>query len=160
MNTPEFWVAVSFFVLLGVAWWKGGFAAVGAMLDKRGERIASELEEARRLAAEARALRDEYVARRKAAEKEAEEIVASAREEAARVIREAQQRLDDFVATRKAAAEAKIAQAEASAAAEVRAAAADAALRASEVILRDRTRGETADALVREGVSQIRTAFH
>lgn len=159
MNTPELWVAVSFFILLGLAWWKGGFALLGSMLDKRAERIATELEEARRLSAEARALRDEYVAKRLAAEKEAEAIVASAREEAARVAQEAQKKLEEFVAGRTAAAEAKIAQAEAQATAEVRSAAADAGLRAAEVILRDRTQGEAADALVRNGVSQIRTAF-
>lgn len=159
MNTPELWVAVAFFVLLGMAWWMGGFAAIGKLLDKRGERVAAELEEARRLSAEARALRDEYMAKRQQAEKEAGEIVAAAREEAERVAQEAHQRLAEFVAGRTAAAEAKIAQAEAQATAEVRAAAADAGLRAAEVILRDRTQGETADALVLSGVSQLRGAF-
>jgi len=158
-NTPEFWVAVAFFILLGIAAWMGGFKTIGNLLDKRGQRIATELEEARRLSAEARALRDEYVAKRQAAEKEAEAIVAAAREEATRVAQEAHNRLAEFVAGRTAAAEAKISQAEAQATAEVRAAAANAGLQAAEVILRDRTQGEAADALVRNGVNQIRGAF-
>lgn len=157
--TPEFWVAVAFFVLVGAIWWKGGFATLGNLLDKRGERIAAELEEARRLSTEARALRDEFLAKRREAEKEAEEIVAAARAEATRVAQEAHNKLADFVTARTAAAEAKIAQAEAQATAEVREAAADAGLRAAEVILQDRTQGEAADALVRNGVSQIRSAF-
>jgi len=158
-NTPEFWVAVAFFVLLGIAAWMGGFKTIGNLLDKRGQRIATELEEARRLSAEARALRDEYMTKRREAEKEAGEIVAAARDEAARVSQEAHNRLAEFVAGRTAAAEAKIAQAEAQATSEVRSAAADAGLRAAEVILRQRTQGETAEALVRSGVIQIRGAF-
>ena len=55
---------------------------------------------------------------------------------------EAQQRMEDFVKRRTAAAEAKIAQAETQAMAEVRAAAADAAIQVSEAILRERMAGD------------------
>ena len=54
---------------------------------------------------------------------------------------------------------ADFAQAEAQATSEVRSAAANAGLRAAEVILRERTQGEAAEAMVRSGISQIRGAF-
>ena len=60
--------------------------------------------------------------------------------------RETQERLADFVNRRTAAAEAKIAQAEIQASAEVRAAAIDAAVRASEGVLRREISGPAAEA--------------
>ncbi|GGC62750.1 F0F1 ATP synthase subunit B family protein [Chelatococcus reniformis] len=159
LSQPEFWVAVAFVIFVALAWKAGGFKAMATGLDNRGQRIERELAEAQRLSQEARSLRDEYVRKREEAEKEALAIVASAREEAERATEEAHTRLNEFVARRTAAAEAKIAQAETQATAEVRAAAAEAAIRASELILRDKVKGEVAARLLERSVSDLKRSF-
>ena len=83
-------------------------------------------------------------------------IVAQAKTDAERMAKEAEAKMADFVTRRTAQAEQKIAQAEAQAAADVRAAAADAAVRASEAILRREATGETAEKLVRGGLSGLK----
>ncbi|MDP8920145.1 MAG: ATP F0F1 synthase subunit B, partial [Pseudomonadota bacterium] len=81
----------------------------------------------------------------------------SARDEAERLARDAQEKLADFITRRTASAEAKIAQAEAQASAEVRAAAVDAAIKASERVLRDEITGPTAASLVTASLNDVRT---
>ena len=80
----EFWVAVSFFIFVGIVWYVGGFKALFEGLDHRGKRIQAELDEAKRLRDEAAQVLADYRRRREEAEREAEAIVASAREEAQR----------------------------------------------------------------------------
>jgi F-type H+-transporting ATPase subunit b len=157
---PEFWVAVSFFVFVGIVAYVGGLKALVEGVDSRAKRIQAELDEARRLREEAAGVLADYRRRREDAEREAEAIVASAREEAQRSAAEAHQRMADFVTRRTAAAEAKIAQAETQAMAEVRAAAADAAIRASESILRDRMRGDAAQDLMARSLDEVKARLN
>jgi F-type H+-transporting ATPase subunit b len=157
---PEFWVAVAFVIFVGIVAWAGGFVALRESLDSRGKRVLAELDEAKRLREEASRVLADYRKRREEAEREADAIVASAREEAERVSRETHERMTDFVARRTAAAEAKIAQAEVQATAQVRAAAADAAVRVSETILREQVRGEKAQELLAKSLSDVRTKLH
>src|SRR3712207_1961723 len=124
---PEFCVAVAFLIFFAIVWKAGGFGAITQALDARGTRVPAELDEAKRLRGEASRVLADYRKRREEAEREAEAIVASAREEADRVARGAHEHMTDFIARRTAAGEAKIAQAEVQATAEVRAAAAEAA---------------------------------
>jgi F-type H+-transporting ATPase subunit b len=152
----EFWVAVAFLVFCAIVWKVGGFRSITEGLDQRGKRIRAELDEAKRLREEAAKVLADYRKRREEAEREAAEILAAATEEAKRTGEEAHQRMEDFVARRTAAAEAKIAQAEAQATAEVRAAAADAAIRVSETILREKMTGQTAQDLVAKSLADIR----
>jgi F-type H+-transporting ATPase subunit b len=156
----EFWVAVSFFIFVGIVWYVGGFKALFEGLDHRAKRIQAELDEAKRLRDEAAQVLADYRRRREEAEREAEAIVASAREEAQRSAQEAHQRMTDFVARRTAAAEAKIAQAETQAMAEVRSAAADAAVRVSETLLRERMTGDAAQNLLNRSLAEVRTKLH
>ena len=157
---PEFWVAVAFVIFLGIVAWAGGFKALIQGLDARGKRVQAELDEAKRLREEAAQVLADYRRRREEAEREAEAIVASAREEAERVAGETHERMTDFVARRTAAAEAKIAQAEVQATAQVRAAAADAAVRVSETILREQVQGEKAQELLAQSLADVRTKLH
>jgi F-type H+-transporting ATPase subunit b len=154
--TPEFWVFVSFVIFLAIVWKVGGFKTMAGGLDARGERVRAELAEAQRLRQDAQALLREYEAKRAAAEQEAADIVAGAREEANRLAQETQDKMAEFVRRRTAAAETKIAQAEAQAAAEVRAAAVDAAIKASEQILRGELQGGAPEALVAKSLGDIR----
>ncbi|TDR94556.1 ATP F0F1 synthase subunit B [Enterovirga rhinocerotis] len=158
--TPDFWVAVSFFAFLGLVWKAGGFRMIIGALDKRGERIRHELDEAKRLREEAAALLADYQKKRGEAEKEAEEIVSNARSEAERVARDASERLADFVQRRTAAAETRIAQAEAKATQDVRDAATEAAIKASETVLRDQLRGDGSRELLERSLGEVRTKLH
>jgi F-type H+-transporting ATPase subunit b len=155
--SAEFWVAVAFVIFWGIMFYVGAPAKVLNQLDSRGKRIADELAEAKRLRTEAEKLLREFETKRAAAEQEAADIVSSARAEAERLASEAQEKMADFVKRRTASAEAKIAQAEAQASAEVRAAAVDAAIKASERVLRQEVTGQTAASLVTRGLSDVRT---
>ncbi|WP_205769456.1 ATP F0F1 synthase subunit B [Microvirga sp. KLBC 81] len=157
MANPTFWVGVAFVIFFGLLFYYGVPGNVMNQLDSRGKRIADELAEAQRLRQDAEKLLKEFEAKRAAAEREAAEIVSSAKEEAERMAREAQEKMADFVTRRTASAEAKIAQAEAQAAAEVRAAAIDAAVKASERVLRQEITGNTAASLVSQGLNDVRS---
>src|ERR1700676_3553892 len=115
----EFWVAVAFFILMGVFAYFGIHRTVLKALDHRSERIKAELDDARRLKEEAAKLLAQYQARHASAEREAEDIIASARAEAERIASEAKTKMEDFVARRTKTAESKIALAEAQALADV-----------------------------------------
>jgi F-type H+-transporting ATPase subunit b len=153
---PEFWVAVGFVILMGVFAYLGIHRTVIAALDKRSERIKSELDDARRLKQEAANLLEEYKAKRTSAEREAQEIVAAAKADAERIASEAKTKLEDFVTRRTKTAESKIALAEAQALADVRAAAANAAVAAASTILSQTVKGQVADDLLAQGISEAR----
>jgi F-type H+-transporting ATPase subunit b len=158
--TPEFWVLVAFLIFMGIAGYAGAFNKIIDSLDARGRRVRQELEEARRLREEAAAVLADYRRRAKEAEQEAEAIISAAREEAERTAREGHERITDFVARRTAAAEAKIAQAEASATQAVRAAAAEAAIKVSEAVLRDEVRGPLGQELITKGLGEVKSKLH
>lgn len=155
-----FWVGVAFFIFIGILAYFGVPKAIVAALDARGEKVAQELAEARRLRVEAEKLLAEYEAKRKAAETEAAEIIASANEEAKRLAAEAEAKLNDFVTRRTKSAEDKIALAESQAEAEVRAAAAEAATRAAEVIIRAQVGGKTGETLFAAGLSEVKAKLN
>jgi F-type H+-transporting ATPase subunit b len=153
---PEFWVAVAFFILMGVFAYFGIHRTVLKTLDHRSERIKAELDDARRLKEEAAKLLAEYKARRAKAEREAEDIIANAKAEAERIAAEAKTKMEDFVARRTKTAESKIALAEAQALADVRQAAADAAVSAASIILSQSVKGQIADDLLAKGIAEVR----
>ena len=53
LMTPEFWVAVSFFLFVGALLYFGVHKKLASVLDARAAAIAKELDEARRLREEA-----------------------------------------------------------------------------------------------------------
>ncbi|HEX2135457.1 MAG TPA: ATP F0F1 synthase subunit B [Microvirga sp.] len=160
LSNPTFWVGVAFVLFFAILFYYGVPRTLINSLDSRGKRIADELAEARRLRTDAEALLKEYEAKRTAAEREAAEIVSTARDDAERLARETQEKMAEFVRRRTAAAEAKIAQAESQAAAEVRAAAVEAAIKASERILRGEITGPAAEALVTRSLADVRSKLN
>jgi F-type H+-transporting ATPase subunit b len=153
---PEFWVAVAFFILMGVFAYLGVHRTVLTTLDHRRDRIKAELDDARRIKEEAAKVLEQYTARRASAEREAEEIISGAKAEAERIASEAKTKMEDFVARRTKTAENKIALAEAQALADVRAAAADAAVAAASTILSQTVKGELAEDLLAKGITEAR----
>lgn len=157
---PETWVAIAFLLLMGVFAYVGVHRTVLSALDRRSARIKNELDDARRLKDEAARLLADYKARHASAEREAQDIIASAKAEAERIAAEAKAKMEDFVARRTKSAEGKIASAEAQAIADVRAAAADAAIAAASSILSKSVKGQLADELLAQGVSEVRSKLN
>jgi F-type H+-transporting ATPase subunit b len=160
MPSPEAWVAICFICFLGLLGYLGVHRKLTGALDARQGRIKSELDEASRLRQEAQALLAEFERKGRAAEGEAEAIIASAKSEAERLAVEAKQRMEEFVGRRTKMAEAKIAQAEAQALADVRSAATDAAIAAAEKILSVAAKGKVAEELLARGIEDVKQKFN
>ena len=160
MPEAEAWVAIAFVIFLGILVYFGAHRRITDSLDQRQTRIKAELDEARRLREEAQALLAEFERKGREAEGEAAAIIAGATAEAERLAIEAKVRMEDFVARRTKMAEAKIAQAEAQALADVRSAAADAAAAAAEKILTNAAKGKLAEDLLIKGIEDVRKKFN
>ncbi len=79
---PEFWVAVSFFIFVGVLIKMGVPTLITKALDDRADAVRKELDQARRLREEAQDLLADYQRKQRAAEDEAKAIIDQARREA------------------------------------------------------------------------------
>jgi F-type H+-transporting ATPase subunit b len=160
MPGPEAWVAIAFLCFLGLLAYLGVHRKLTDSLDHRQARIKSELDEAKRLREEARALLADFERKGREAESEAAAIIAGAKAEAERLAAEAKARMEDFVTRRTKMAETKIAQAEAQALADVRSAAADAAVTAAEKILSTAAKGKVAVDLLTQGIEDVKKKFN
>jgi F-type H+-transporting ATPase subunit b len=160
MFEAEFWVAVSFVIFVAVLGYFGVHKLMVKGIDDRRDRIRAELDEARRLKAEAEALLAQYRRKQHEAEEEAQAIVASAKAEAERLAKEAEAKLEEFVSRRTKMAENKIAQAEAQAVADVRSAAAEAAVAAAENILTRTVKNKVADDLIAKGIAEVKSKLN
>jgi len=155
LHEAEFWVAVGFVLVILLLVWKGVPGMVGKMLDQRAAVISAELEEAKRLRAEAAALLADYQKRAKSAEAEARGIIDAATAEAAAYQTEARAALEAQIARRAAAAQDKIAQAEAQALNEIRALAADTAVNAARKLISERLDEARAQSLIADSIKGL-----
>jgi F-type H+-transporting ATPase subunit b len=153
---PEFWVAISFFIFVGVLLYLGVHKKLAAALDARAETIAKELDEAKRLREEAEKVLADYKRKQGDAVKEAEAIVSLAAKEAEILAAETRRSMNEHFERRMKLAEDKIARAEAEALREVRAAAADAAVAAAQSLIAKSLTPETADKLVKQGIDALK----
>jgi len=160
MLEAETWVAVAFVIFVGVLVYFRVHKTIVGGLDGRGARIRAEIDEARRLKIEAEALLAESKRKLTEADREAEGLVAGARAEAERLALEAKAKLEELVSRRTKIAEAKIAQAEAQALADVRAAAAEAAASAAGTILTRTVKGKLAEDLIDKGVEELKSKLN
>jgi F-type H+-transporting ATPase subunit b len=159
--SPEFWVAVAFVIFVGILLYVGTHRTIITALDQRAERIKAELDDARRLKEEAKALLAEYERKKSEAEQEAAGIIEGAKAEAERLAIEAKAKSEEFLARRTKLAETKIAQAEAQAVADVRNAAAEAAVAAAERVLADTVKGsKLAEDLLSKGISEVKAKLN
>lgn len=159
LSNAEFWVGVGLVIFLAIALFAGVPRMVAATLDARAHKVKSELDEARRLRAEAEALLAQIRAEKTQAEAQARAMIAQAEADAKLMAEEARARLEESLARRQAQAERKIALAESQAAAEVKAAAADLAASAAERILADRLKGDRADPMIDRALPQLQGRF-
>jgi F-type H+-transporting ATPase subunit b len=160
LATPEFWVAASFFLFLALLFYFGVHKKLAIVLDSRAERIAKELDEAKRLREEADKVLADYRRKQADAVKETEAIVAQAAKEAEILTAETRRSMQEHFERRMKLAEDKIARAEADALRDVRAAAADAAVAAAEIVIAAKITPAEADKLVKQGIDALKSKLN
>lgn len=159
LEDPKFWVAVSFFIFVGLAY-KKIVAFVCRSLDDRGARIRHELDEARRLREEAEAVLAQYQQKHAEATREAEALIASAQKDAQTLRAHAEKELASQLEARTQQAMERIAQEETQAVADVREHVVDIALAAARAIITDHVGKLPQDELVKLAVSDIERKIH
>lgn len=155
-----FWAFVALVIFLAIVVYLKVPGTLGAALDKRATKIASDLEDARRLREEAQQLLAEYQRKRKEAEQEAASIIEAAKSEAGQLVAEARQKSEEFVTRRSAMAEQKIAQAEREAVNEVRAAAVDIATEAARKLLELKVDAKAGADLFKSSLSDLKAKLN
>jgi F-type H+-transporting ATPase subunit b len=149
------WVALAMLLVIGIAIWKKIPAMVGAMLDKQIAGIKEQLDQATNLRKEAEAIKADYEAKAKQAEKDAVLMKAHAEEEAKLIIANAKSDATALIERRARSAEDKIAAAERAAIADVRAKAASVAASAAAALIAKHHDGRADAGLVDATISQL-----
>jgi len=157
---PEFWVAVSFFIFLGVVFYFGAHKKIATALDARAAMISKELTEARRLCEEAERVLADYRRKEGDAAKEAESIVALAVKEAETLAAETRKSVKEHFDRRMKLAEDKIARAEADAVREVRSVAVDAAVAAAQSLIAKNLTPDRAEKLVSDSINSLKSKLN
>jgi F-type H+-transporting ATPase subunit b len=154
---PEFWVAVSFFIFIGVLVYLGVHKKVANELDARALRISKELEEVRRLREEAEKLLADN--RRKLGDvvTEVDNIIVLAARQAETLAVETRQSLKEHVERRINLAEEKIARAEMEAVRELRNDVVDVAIAAAQNLIAAKLTPDRAQKLVSENTKALKT---
>jgi F-type H+-transporting ATPase subunit b len=159
-SLATFWAFVGLVLFLALIVYLKVPGMLAKSLDDRAARITHELDEAKRLRAEAQSLLAEYQSKRKEAEAEAANIVAAAEREAEMLTAEAKQKTEEFVARRTALSEQKIKQAETDAINSVRATAVDIAIAAAESVITAKSDATTQATLFAKAVSDVKTRLN
>ena len=157
---PEFWVAVSFFIFIGVLVYFGVHMKVVSALDARALLISKELEAARRLREEAENVLADY--RRKLGDvvTEVDNITALATTEAKTLAAETRQSLKEYFDRRIKLAEEKIARAEMETVREFRSVAVDAAIAAAQNLIVAKLTPDRAKKLVSESIKALKSKLN
>ena len=160
LRNTNFVVLLSFLVFIAILLWAKVPAKLGAMLDARAAQIKAELDEAKALREEARALLSSYEKKQKDVQEQSARIVAAAKDEAMAAAKQAKDDLTNSIARRLAAAEEQIASAEASALRQVREKAISVAVAAAADILAKQSTAEAASASIDEAIAQVEAKLH
>lgn len=131
----EGYIAIAFIIFVGVLLYLKAPKMIADALDGRAVKVRADLDEAKRLRAEAEALLAGYKAKAETASHDAEHILSTAKTEAAAIVADARVHAEEVIARRTAMAETKIAAAERAAEASVRAQAVDFATAAAKRII-------------------------
>lgn len=154
--SAEFWVAVAFFIFVGLLIYMKVPGMIAESLDQRADVIRKELDEARRLREEAQDLLADYQQKQRRADDEAKAIVEQAEREALSIKEQSEKALAESIERRSRMAEEKIARAEAQALTEVRGAVIEAATSAAERVLTARVKGDVAGGLVEQSIRELK----
>ena len=152
---PGGWVALAILIVFILLIWKKVPGAVGRALDSKIALIRDQLAEAEALRKEAEALKTEYQAKAKSADKDREALLERARHEAVDIIAKAKADAEALIERRMRMAEDKITAEERAAVEQLRTAAAEAATKAAARIIAERHDAATDARLVDEAIGQI-----
>jgi F-type H+-transporting ATPase subunit b len=153
-------VLISFLLFVAVLFKFGVPGKLTGMLDNRAELIKSELEEARALREEAKAILASYERKKKEVQEQSERIVASAKEEAMQAAEQAKVDLARAIERRLAAAEERISSAEAGAVRAVREQAVIIAVGAAGDVLAKQMTEETSSASIDAAIKEVGAKLH
>ncbi len=159
-GSPTIWVFLATILFILALIYFGIHKKIAGALDARSEAIKTELEEARRLREEAQTLLASFNRKQKEAEEQAASIIKQARQDADNMAIQARANLAERIKRRTAQAEAKIANAEAKAIADVQSKAADLALETAEKLIRTNMKAADHSALVKDGIAQMRKVLN
>ena len=159
LQDPAFWAAVAFVIFIA-ATAKPISRLLTAGLDKRADKIRSDLEEAEKLREEAQDLLASYQRKQRDALAEAEAIIAHAGEEAERLAVQERDKLEAALEWRQKQAIDRIAQAEAQALDLVRAKTVDVALDATRDYLAKELKDNQSDALTDAAIKVLPSNLH
>jgi F-type H+-transporting ATPase subunit b len=160
LSNTNFIVLISFLIFLGVLWRFKVPQMLTGLLDKRAAGIRAELDEARALKEEAKAVLASYERKKKEVSEQADRIVAKAREEALAAAAEAKADLKTAIARRLQLAEERIATAEATAVREVREKAVSVAIAAAGDILAKQMTADRASAEIEAAIATVGAKLH
>ncbi len=160
LGNTNFIVLISFLLFLGVLLKFGIPAKLTGLLDARAAQIKADLDEARALREEAKAILASYERKKKEVQEQAARIVATAKEEASAAAEQAKVDLANSIARRVAAAEDRIASAEAGAVRAVREQAVAIAIAAAGDVLAKQVTAESAAASIDEAIKQVGAKMH
>ena len=153
--TPGGWVALAILVVFVLLVWKKVPGAIGRALDSKIALIRDQLAEAEALRKEAEALKAEYEAKSKSADKDREALLERARHEADEIVAKAKRDAEALIERRSRMAEDKIAAEERSAVEELRAVAADAAAKAAARLIAERHDAGADAKLVDQAIKEM-----
>lgn len=154
------WALIGLLIFFAIVIYVKAPAMLANSLDERAKRISDELDDARRLRDEAKALLAEYQKKRKEAETEADDILTAAKREAELFIADAKAKAEDYVERRTASAEQKITQAERDAVNEVRSLAADIAVEAARTTIAAKVDAKKAANLFESSLQELKSKLN
>ncbi|WP_435163978.1 F0F1 ATP synthase subunit B [Falsirhodobacter sp. 1013] len=160
LYNTNFTVGIAFLIFVGILLWAKVPARITSMLDKRSTDIRNELDEAKALREEAKALLASYERKQKEVIEQSERIVAKARQDAVHASEQAKLTLQETVTRRIKAAEDQIAAAEAGAVKEVRERAILAAVEAARDVLARQMTPESRSISIDAAIDQVGQKLH
>lgn len=160
LGNTNFVVLIAFIVFVGVLVYMGVPGKITGMLDARAAAIKSDLEDARALRDEARALLSSYDRKQKEVQEQSERIIAQAKAEAEAAAKQAKEDLKQSIARRLTTAEEQIASAEAAALRAVREQAVTLAVAAAGDVLAKQMTAKGTSASIDAAIAQVDARFH
>lgn len=160
LYNTNFVVLIAFLVFVGILIWQKVPAMLGGLLDKRALQIKADLDEARSLRDEAKALLASYDVKQQEMQDQSARIIASAKAEAEAAAVQAKADLKDSIARRLAGAKDQIASAEAAAIAAVRNQAVNVAIAAAGEVLAKQSTAASASASIDAAIAVVDAKFH
>tara|TARA_Y100001936_G_C16072197_1_gene671492 strand:+ start:2266 stop:2745 length:480 start_codon:yes stop_codon:yes gene_type:complete len=159
MQSPDFWVAIGFLLLIGLIL-KPAWRFIKDSLDTRAKKIAESLNEAASLREEVQHLLADYQRKQRDAAREVDQMLADATNEAERLCQDETEKLMQSLQRREELAEDKISQAEADAIQEVRNRVVETSILATQRILEKQLDQKTATTLLDQSIKQLPTKLH